>query len=99
MRSKFEFVDRDGTPTVIGLSLVLSRRNLRALLAKLNDPQSARTLQCHDLDTGIIISAIAEEDDVHYSHPSRMGEPAGEVHDRTLAAMPTIESTELSDTV
>lgn len=43
--------------------LELTRRNLETLLAKLDDPQSARTLI--DGETGLLVVAV--EDDEHYS--------------------------------
>lgn len=43
----------------------LTRRNLTTLLAKLDDPLSARTL-CKDGD-GCVVWVTAVEDDAHYS--------------------------------
>lgn len=47
----------DGLPTV-----ELTRRNLQTLLAKLDDPSSARTL----IDPDWIIAVKAVEDEAHY---------------------------------
>lgn len=56
---------RDGVPAKIELS----RRNLEALLSKLDDPSSARTLMKQeneeDGDEWIVISAV--ENNSHYS--------------------------------
>ncbi len=43
--------------------LELSRRNLQALLDKLDDPKSARML----VDPDRLIAVVAVEDDEHYS--------------------------------
>lgn len=56
--------------------LTLSRRNLRALLSKLDWPESARTLVSPDRD----FIVRAEEDDVHYA-----GRTPGPMHPRTEA--------------
>jgi hypothetical protein len=49
--------------------LELSRRNLLALLAKLDDPLSQRTLG-KESDSGDLICVVAVEDDEHYSDRS-----------------------------
>ena len=58
----------------------LSRRNLLALLTKLDMPGSARTIVWHDE-----FSVTSEPDDVHYSHESRLGCPPGVMHPQTEA--------------
>ncbi len=72
----------DGVTTV-----VVSRRNLWALLAKLdgNPPNSACTLVGPSRYPTTVLQA--EEDDVHYAHPSREGEPAGRMQDQTEAQL------------
>lgn len=60
------------------LTVVLSERNLLALLSKLYTPGSACTIIKPD---GLIIRA--EKDDVHYKHPSRLGEGPGPMHTAT----------------
>lgn len=66
-------VDADG-------AVVLSRRNLQALLAKIDQPGSLRTLVGGSEAQGIVVRA--EDDDVHYAH--RL---PGEVHHETLRRM------------
>lgn len=56
--------------------IVLSRRNLLALLAKLDDPMSSRTL----IGPGNCAAVRAEEDSVHYAHESRKGNGPGRMH-------------------
>lgn len=46
-----------------GLTLELTRRNLEALLDKLDDPRSSRTL----IDPQGLIRVVAVENDAHYS--------------------------------
>lgn len=55
----------------------LSRRNLEALLAKLDDPSSARTLmkQENEEDGNEWIEVVAVEDEAHYKD-----RPAGTVY-------------------
>lgn len=52
--------------------VALSRRNLRALLAKLdgNPPDSACTITYETRD-GATLTVTAEEDAVHYANPER----------------------------
>lgn len=52
----------------------LSRRNLLALLTKLEDPRSLRTLMIYD--KGLELQIVAEEDDVHYADraPGRLSD-------------------------
>lgn len=59
--------------------LELSRRNLVALLAKLDDPASVRTLMSPGAPGEPVIVVTAVEDAVHYA-----GRPAGEVFMPTL---------------
>lgn len=67
----------------IEVQAVLSRRNLKSLLAKLDGypPNSSCTLIGPGTDPLFILTA--EEDDVHYKHPSRKGMPPGEMHPET----------------
>jgi len=60
--------------------VTVSRRNLRTLLAKLDEPTSQRTLVRRTEDHFLFITA--EDDDVHYS-----GREAGEVHPREEAKL------------
>lgn len=60
--------------------VTLSRRNLKTLLLKLDEPDSARTLVRMvetDLDKEVILRVTAEDDDIHY-----VGRIPGEVHPR-----------------
>jgi hypothetical protein len=56
--------------------VVLSRRNLKTLLAKLDEPESLKTLY-KLTHSGTILMVTAEDDDKHYQ-----GRAAGEVHPR-----------------
>jgi hypothetical protein len=62
--------------------VTLSRRNLRALLAKLDGypPGSARTIERDD--DAALLQVVAEEDDAHYA-----GREPGPAHPETEAAM------------
>ena len=60
--------------------ITLSRRNLIALLEKLDQPDSARTL-LKDLPQANLI-LTSEEDEVHYQDA-----PSGDVHPATEARM------------
>lgn len=64
---KLELLHYDSTVVV-----TLSRRNLQALLLKLDEPESARTLIRDFEDHRLIVRA--EDDDVHYAdrEPGRM---------------------------
>ena len=66
-------LDKDG-------SIVLSERNLRALLAKLRQPGSARTLVGGSDAPNVVV--CSEGDDEHYHDRS-----PGVVHDETLRLM------------
>lgn len=57
------------------ITVVLSRRNLKTLLLKLDEPTSARTL--HRLTDNGYLVVKAEADDVHYADRT-----AGAVHPR-----------------
>ena len=48
-----------------GHRLVLSKRNLLALLHKVDWPEGQRTLVNHDCEV------VVENDELHYAHPSR----------------------------
>lgn len=65
------------------VTVALSRRNLKALLAKLDGfpPNSARTITKEE-DAGLLV-VIAEEDDLRYDE---RGYPPGEMHPDTEAA-------------
>lgn len=67
-------VEQDGT-------IVLSRRNLLALLHKLDMPGSQRTIIGRA--DGVAVIVRSEDDEVHYAHPSRVGEAPGEMHPAT----------------
>jgi len=60
-------------------AIVLSRRNLLALLVKLEQPWSARTLVGGDDAHGVVVRA--ETDEEHYDRPP------GELHPESLALM------------
>lgn len=60
--------------------VTLSRRNLLALLQKLEMQGSARTLTSEDCPEGLELVVRAEEDDHHYGSRS---EPPGPMHPRT----------------
>lgn len=47
------------------VEIVLSRRNLRTLLAKLADEDSVRTI-VRDVADGVRLAVLAEDDDDHY---------------------------------
>jgi hypothetical protein len=66
--------------------LVLSERNLRILLAKLEREDSARTIVIGDPRTGEGTLAVqSEANDAHYSHPSRQGAGPGYMHPADVA--------------
>lgn len=60
--------------------VVLSKRNLLTLLAKVDDPASAGTLvkQDGELDNPILLVVSCESDETHYNE--RTDGPAGRVH-------------------
>lgn len=59
---KLRTFELDGITQV---EVTLSRRNLRALIAKLDDSDSKRTI-ARDEDNGVHLIVRAEPDDVHY---------------------------------
>jgi hypothetical protein len=65
-----------------GNHIYLSKRNLLALLTKLDWEDSARTIAAAGED-GQVFWVSSEPDDVHYAHPSRGGHPPGRMHERT----------------
>lgn len=69
------------------IKVVLSRRNLETLIAKLDGHpgNSEKTLVGPTMYPITVV--VAEENEEHYSHESREGVAAGEVHHETLAAM------------
>lgn len=58
--------------------VVVSERNLLTLLAKLKDPESARTLQ-RPMEGGILLTIHAESDDKHYA-----SHKPGAIHPRSM---------------
>ncbi len=71
-----------------GNTVVLSRRNLETLLAKLdgNPPDSACTIMAPSEYGRWAVKA--EENDVHYAHPDReVGPEHGRMHPDTEAAL------------
>lgn len=65
-----------------GLRIVLSERNLRALLSKLTMPDSARTISKTADDDSLAIYVSAEPDDQHYQ-----GRLPGPMHPETEKAL------------
>lgn len=59
----------------VEVHVVLSRRNLLALLAKIDDPDSQRTIVKRDVLGTVVIEA--ENDEAHYQ-----GAPAGEMGEK-----------------
>lgn len=59
--------------------LTLSRRNLKTLLLKLDEPDSQRTLVRHQGDGKPSLVIHAEDDEAHYTNRDV---PAGEMHPR-----------------
>jgi hypothetical protein len=72
------------TGTVVAVKVRLSRRNLMTLLAKLDEPGSARTIYQHaNLEADLpLIEVTSEEDGRHYQ-----GREPGVVSDRTEATL------------
>lgn len=58
------------------VEITLSRRNILALLHKLDWPESARTVQKY-ID-GVLLTIVAEDDEEHYGDDA-----AGVMHDKT----------------
>lgn len=79
MRTEF-VTDEEGDGAITGIRVVLSRRNIEGLLAKLNGhpPDSALTLVGPTMYFPTIVTV--EENDVHYEHQSREGTPPGRLH-------------------
>lgn len=66
------------------LRVYLSRRNLRTLLAKLDGyPEWTAATLFFDQPETPRLWVIGEEDEAHYSHPSREGMGAGIMHPET----------------
>lgn len=79
-------VHDDGT-----LDVVLSQRNLLALLVKLQTPGSACELQAGDVPDGFRkLRLRAESDETHYASSSRLGAAAGSLHPHTQAIIDAI---------
>ena len=68
------------TPEYPGGHIVISRRNLLALLAKLEtEPDSARTITAED-ENGVTFAVTAEHD---LAHSAGRGFPPGRMHPHT----------------
>jgi len=64
--------------------LIVSRRNLLSLLAKLDGaPNGSFCEIVFRHPDSAPFHLYAEEDAVHYAHPSRLGSPPGEMHEDT----------------
>ena len=74
-----EVEERSGRRVV---TLALSERNLLALLAKVNDPASFRTLTRFSDDGSMLFVVRAEPNEAHYG-----GREPGAVHPRTEVLM------------
>lgn len=74
-------LERNDEGTVV---VVLSRRNLQSLLAKLDGfpPNSACTLTYTTKDTQLLV-VQAEADEVHYMNPERDSIQPGKMHPET----------------
>ena len=74
------------------IRVTLSRRNLRTLLLKLDEPESAKTIMKHT-DAGLVF-VRAEDDEGHYD-----GRRPGEMHPREETRLnndlPTLQPTRL----
>lgn len=75
-------IDEDAVPHVY-----LSKRNLQALLTKLENPESACTIEYGEYCGRRIVRVTAEHDESHYSHPERKGAPPGPMVDWTESAI------------
>jgi hypothetical protein len=64
-------------PVIGEVEITLSRRNLLALLHKLDWEGSARTIQ-KMVGGGVVLTVVAEDDDEHYGDDG-----AGVMHDET----------------
>jgi len=64
--------------TVEAVEIRLSRRNLLALLHKLDWENSERTIQKHLYPSEILLTVVAEDDDEHYGDRE-----AGSMHEET----------------
>lgn len=60
------------------ITITLSERNLRALLVKLDDPESLRTIYLDDDEGRVFISAQKDAD-----HYAALGRSPGLMHPRT----------------
>lgn len=67
--------------------VVLSRRNLTALLAKLDGfpRESSCALYRWHSDCRTMLVVKAEPDDIHYANPERLSQRPGEMHPKTEA--------------
>lgn len=78
-------LERDETTGAI--RVVLSRRNLRSLLAKLDGHPKNSHMTIGGPSMYEPFWVVAEEDDVHYAHPSREGCGPGDMHPDTEEAI------------
>jgi len=70
------------------IEVVLSRRNLRTGLHKLEMPGSAREIQSDDGPSAMLLRLRFEDDDEHYAHPDRCAPPCpGVMHPDTERAL------------
>lgn len=77
MRLSFDVANSSAVAEV-----VLSRRNLLALLLKLDEPESFRRIESNDCPNGWRVAVLAEDDDEHYgARPV----PPGPMHPATEA--------------
>lgn len=73
--------------------VTLSRRNLLALLHKLDMQHSHRRIENNvvyvddELRNDLILVLCAEDDDEHYADPQRLGSRAGVMHPETETAI------------
>lgn len=80
------------TPDGPVVQLVLSQRNLLALLVKLHQGASARTFEVGDRpDAFARVYVSAESDVVHYDSPSREGAPSGPLEPICAAVLDDVE--------
>jgi hypothetical protein len=95
---RLEFKTYDGPQSkhdgATQVEIALSRRNLRALLAKLDQPGSARRPESIDAYVhgeraiDVVLVVRGESDEEHYNHPLRTAPTAGPVHSKTERLLP-----------
>lgn len=70
------------------MRVILSERNLKALLAKLGDsPQGSACTISYDTHDGVHLFVIAEPDAIHYANLERDAPFPGEMHPDTEEAI------------